>query len=79
MPAIQGKVIAITGAGSGMGGEADALLLAGHGAKVVLGDIRENRLEKMFLKRDDSPVAVSSSGVYGGGERGVCADQRTAH
>lgn len=46
MPEIQGKVIAITGAGSGMG-EADALLLAGYGAKVVLGDIREDRLEAL--------------------------------
>jgi NAD(P)-dependent dehydrogenase (short-subunit alcohol dehydrogenase family) len=36
MPEINGKVIVITGAGSGMG-EAYAMLLAGHGAKVVLG------------------------------------------
>jgi NADP-dependent 3-hydroxy acid dehydrogenase YdfG len=41
-----GKVIVITGAGSGMG-EADAMLLAGHGAKVVLGDIRDDRLEAL--------------------------------
>jgi NAD(P)-dependent dehydrogenase (short-subunit alcohol dehydrogenase family) len=46
MPEINGKVIVITGAGSGMG-EADAMLLAGHGAKVVLGDIRNDRLEAL--------------------------------
>jgi len=28
-------------------GEADAILLAGHGAKVVLGDIRDDRLEAL--------------------------------
>ncbi len=33
-----------TGAGSGMG-EADAVLLAAGGAKVVLGDLRPDRLE----------------------------------
>jgi len=46
MPEINGKVIVITGAGSGMG-EAYAMLLAGHGAKVVLGDIGDDRLEAL--------------------------------
>ncbi|MCJ9697308.1 oxidoreductase, partial [Rhizobium sp. PRIMUS64] len=36
MPDIKDKVIAITGASSGIG-EATALLLAGRGAKLVLG------------------------------------------
>lgn len=37
MLGIEGKVVAITGASSGIG-EATALLLAERGAKVVLGD-----------------------------------------
>jgi NADP-dependent 3-hydroxy acid dehydrogenase YdfG len=44
MPGIRDKVVVITGAGSGMG-EADAVLLAARGAKVVLGDLRLDRLE----------------------------------
>lgn len=43
---ITGKVIAITGASSGIG-EAAALLLAERGAKVVLGARRTDRLEKI--------------------------------
>jgi NADP-dependent 3-hydroxy acid dehydrogenase YdfG len=42
--AIEGKVIVITGASSGMG-EASAILLAAHGAKVVLGARRADRLK----------------------------------
>ena len=38
MPEIEGKVVAITGASSGIG-EATALLLARQGAKVVLGAV----------------------------------------
>ncbi|MDD0977317.1 SDR family oxidoreductase [Pseudomonas fontis] len=44
MSNIQGKVIAITGASSGIG-EATARLLASRGAKVVLGARRTERLE----------------------------------
>ncbi|MBB5638139.1 NADP-dependent 3-hydroxy acid dehydrogenase YdfG [Pedobacter cryoconitis] len=43
---IEGKVIAITGASSGIG-EAIAIMLAAHGAKVVLGARRSDRLEEL--------------------------------
>lgn len=43
---IDSKVIAITGASSGIG-KATAELLASHGAKVVLGARRSDRLEKI--------------------------------
>lgn len=44
MTGIQDKVVAITGASSGIG-EATALRLAGHGAKIVLGARRTERLQ----------------------------------
>ena len=44
MSGIEGKVVAITGAGSGIG-KATALLLAERGAKLVLGARRADRLE----------------------------------
>src|SRR6266478_5388732 len=46
MSGIEGKVIAITGASSGIG-EATALLLAERGAKVVLGARGSDRLEAL--------------------------------
>jgi NADP-dependent 3-hydroxy acid dehydrogenase YdfG len=46
MSNIEGKVVAITGASSGIG-EATARLLAERGAKVVLGARRTDRLEKI--------------------------------
>lgn len=46
MSGIEGKVVAITGAGSGIG-EATALLLAERGARVVLGARRAERLEAL--------------------------------
>src|SRR5215212_538582 len=46
MSEIKGKVIAITGASSGIG-EATARLLAGRGASVVLGARRTERLQAL--------------------------------
>lgn len=42
MTGIRGKVVAVTGASSGIG-RATALLLAARGAKVVLGARRQGR------------------------------------
>lgn len=49
MSGIKGKVVAITGASSGIG-EATALLLAERGAKVVLGARRSDRLETLAAR-----------------------------
>jgi NADP-dependent 3-hydroxy acid dehydrogenase YdfG len=49
MSGIDGKVVAITGGSSGIG-EATALLLAGDGAKVVLGARRCDRLEALAAR-----------------------------
>jgi NADP-dependent 3-hydroxy acid dehydrogenase YdfG len=46
---INGKVVAVTGASSGIG-EATAIMLAAKGAKVVLGARRKDRLEDMVSK-----------------------------
>lgn len=51
---VEGKVIAITGASSGIG-EAAAQLLASRGAKIVVGARRADRLEKLV-------AAVSAEG-----------------
>lgn len=49
MSGINGKVVAITGASSGIG-EATALLLAAGGAKIVLGARRTDRLEALTAR-----------------------------
>ena len=49
---IQGKVVAITGASSGIG-EATALLLAEQGAKVVLGARGSDRLKALATRIAD--------------------------
>jgi NADP-dependent 3-hydroxy acid dehydrogenase YdfG len=61
MSDIEGKVVAITGASSGIG-EATALLLAERGATVVLGGRRTERLDKLVDDiRDRGGRAVSLS------------------
>jgi NADP-dependent 3-hydroxy acid dehydrogenase YdfG len=49
MDNLRGKVVAITGASSGIG-EATALLLAERGAKIVLGARRQERLEALAAR-----------------------------
>lgn len=59
MTAIGGKVIAITGASSGIG-EATARLLAEHGAHVVLGARRTQRLDELARDiRDGGGSAIT--------------------
>src|SRR5207237_5650220 len=53
MSGIEGKVVVITGASSGIG-EATALLLAERGAKVVLGARRSDRLEALTARIADA-------------------------
>src|SRR5947209_15523238 len=53
MPGTEGKVVAITGASSGIG-EATALLLAERGAKVVLGARGSDRLEALAARIADA-------------------------
>ncbi|MFI7100892.1 SDR family oxidoreductase [Streptomyces sp. NPDC050161] len=53
MSGIEGKVVVITGASSGIG-EATALLLAERGAKVVLGARRPERLEALAARIAES-------------------------
>src|SRR5258708_14441900 len=59
MPGIEGKVIAITGASSGIG-EAAALLLAERGAKLMLGARRSDRLQALV----DRIAAAGGEAAY---------------
>lgn len=58
MSGIDGKVVAITGASSGIG-EATALLLAERGAVVVLGARRSEQLDEVARKIRESSGALS--------------------
>lgn len=64
MSIVKGKVVAITGASSGIG-EAAARLLAHHGAHVVLGARRTDRLEKLAsaLNREGGSAVYQSLNV----------------
>lgn len=64
MSNVKGKVVAITGASSGIG-EAAARLLAHHGAHVVLGARRTDRLEKLAsaLNREGGSAVYQSLNV----------------
>ena len=59
MQNVQGKVILITGASSGIG-EATAKTLAAHGAKVVLSARRGGRLEKLAAGIGENAVYLAS-------------------
>ncbi|WP_262888395.1 SDR family NAD(P)-dependent oxidoreductase [Hymenobacter polaris] len=58
MDSLQGKVIAITGASSGIG-EATAVLLAGRGAKIVLGARRQDRLAALAARLEATGAEVA--------------------
>ncbi len=58
---VEGKVVVVTGASSGIG-EGIARLLAEHGAKVVLGARRVERLEKIVAEiREAGGVALAKA------------------
>lgn len=59
---ITGKVVAITGASSGIG-EATALLLAQRGARLVLGARRTDRLEALAARIAAAGVEVALAGT----------------
>ena len=61
---IKDKVVVITGASSGIG-EATAKLLAGNGAKVVLGARRTDKLEQIVkeIEKDDGEAAFQELDV----------------
>lgn len=66
MTSLQGKVIAVTGAASGMG-EATAHLLAARGAKISLADVQEEALKRVqaaiLAEQKDAEVLVTTVDV----------------
>ncbi|GAA5421465.1 SDR family oxidoreductase [Tetragenococcus halophilus] len=62
MDNIKNKVIVITGASSGMG-KANAIYLANQGAKVILGDIREDRLQAVAQEIEENHGEVVTTVV----------------
>ncbi|GAB6898844.1 SDR family oxidoreductase [Kineosporia succinea] len=58
---IAGKVVVITGAGSGIGA-ATAELLAGQGARLVLGGRRADRLEQVAARISGESVGAENAG-----------------
>jgi NADP-dependent 3-hydroxy acid dehydrogenase YdfG len=58
MLGIEGKTVAITGAGGGIG-EATAHLLAARGAKVVLADLRLESLQRVAARLEDAGGKVA--------------------
>jgi NADP-dependent 3-hydroxy acid dehydrogenase YdfG len=67
---ITDKVVVITGASSGIG-ESAAKLLAGQGAKVVLGARRSNRIDAVVQE-------ISATGGKAIGFATVCDEARTS-
>ncbi len=57
MISFEGKVAVITGAGNGIG-LATARLMAAHGARLVLTDIDNARLEEVAAELDPSGLRV---------------------
>lgn len=66
MASLQGKVIALTGAASGMG-EATAHLLAARGAKISLADVQEAALhavrDAILAKTPDAEILFATVDV----------------
>jgi NADP-dependent 3-hydroxy acid dehydrogenase YdfG len=60
MSPIEGKVVVITGASSGIG-EASARLLADRGAAVVLGARRTDRLDRLVSEIRERGGAAAAS------------------
>jgi NADP-dependent 3-hydroxy acid dehydrogenase YdfG len=62
MSGIKDKVVAITGAGGGIG-QATALRLAESGAKIVAGDLREDHLEELASRITAAGGEIAHAGT----------------